>query len=154
MTAAACDRSLSTIVGGMAKTWVLRTETKGTGAHVVPLERATERSSAVEPVLVPRSPARTEPPPESPAPRMPRRFRIVDVVTRQTLVEDADAREAVETLKKVRSIGDADVYVWQAERERWRLLSLSEQRALWEITRPRPKLSPDTPADHRRGPGP
>jgi hypothetical protein len=135
-------RGLSTIVGDMAKTWVLRTETKGTGAHVVPLEQASERASPVEPVLVPRAPARTEPAPEAPVPRIPRRFRIVDVLTRQTLVEDASAREAVEALKRVRSIVDADVYVWQEERERWRLLSLGEQQALWEITRSQAELSP------------
>ena len=30
----------------MAKTWRLDTETKGTGAHVVPLENAPQRSEA------------------------------------------------------------------------------------------------------------
>jgi len=126
----------------MAKTWVLRTETKGTGAHVVPLEGATKGSSAVEPVFVLRSPAR-EPAAAAPTPRVPRRFRIVDVVTRQTLVEDGGAREAAEALGGVRSIVDVDVYVWQEERERWRLLSLAEQQAMWEITRSGPELSPN-----------
>jgi hypothetical protein len=127
----------------MAKTWVLRTETKGTGAHVVPLEEATKRSTAVEPVLVPRQPVGPPEPPPAPAPKPPRSFRIVDVVTRQALLDDGTAREAVEALNGVRSIVDVDVYVWQEERERWRLLSLAEQRAMWEMTRPGTESSPD-----------
>src|SRR5579872_807020 len=127
----------------MAKTWVLRTETKGTGAHVVPLEEATKRSTAVKPVLVPRPGAHPPEPPPAPAPRGPRRFRIVDVITRRALLDDGTAQEAVEALNPVRSTVDVDVYVWQEERERWRLLSLAEQRAMWEITRAGPELSPN-----------
>jgi hypothetical protein len=63
----------------MGKMWVLHTETKGTGATVVPLERATERS-APEPLSVPRKPKPREP--EPPKPRGPVRFRVVDVMTR------------------------------------------------------------------------
>jgi hypothetical protein len=137
----------------MAKTWVLRTETKGTGAHVVPLEEATKRSSAADPVLVPRERAH-KPQPPAPAPKAPRRFRIVDVVTRQTLLEDAGARQAVAALAGVRSIVDVDVYVWQEERRRWRLLGLAEQRALWEMTRSTPESSPEETADQNQGPGP
>ena len=33
----------------MAKVWVLDTETKGTGAHVVPLEKAQERAEPAPP---------------------------------------------------------------------------------------------------------
>jgi hypothetical protein len=118
----------------MAKTWVLHTETKGTGAQVVPLESVTRRSSAVEPVFVPRKPAR-EREPEQPTPRPPRRFKIIDVMTRQLLAEDANTRDTIETLKGVRSIVDVSVYVWQDERDRWRLLPLEEQRLLWSLAR-------------------
>ena len=55
---------------GMGKTWVLKTETKGTGATMVPLESTTQRSAPTEPVFVPREPApRAETAPEPPAPR-------------------------------------------------------------------------------------
>src|SRR5436305_311077 len=40
----------------MAKEWVLHTETKGTGAQMVPLESVTTRSGATQPVFVPREP--------------------------------------------------------------------------------------------------
>jgi hypothetical protein len=115
----------------MAKTWVLSTETKGTGATVVPLESVTKRSSPAEPLVVPPKPqARPEPAPEPPAPR---RFRVVDLMTRETLADDAGIRETVDALSEVRSVVDVSVSVWQPATERWRTLTFSERRALWEL---------------------
>lgn len=118
----------------MAKTWVLRTETKGTGAHVVPLESAKTSVSSPEPVFVPRKPAKPAPPP-TPTPRPARRFRVVDVMTRKSLVENGSARDAVAALRSVRSTMDVNVYVWEDERERWRLLTFGEQATLLELAR-------------------
>jgi hypothetical protein len=57
----------------MGKTWVLDTETKGTGANMVPLEKVLETPAAEEePAPRRRRPAR----PSKPAPR-PRRERPV-----------------------------------------------------------------------------
>jgi hypothetical protein len=128
----------------VAKTWVLRTETKGTGAHVVPLESAKTGVSSTEPVFVPRKPAKPAPPP-TPARRAPRQFRVVDVMTRQSLLENGNAREAVEALRTVRSNMDVNVYVWEDERDRWRLLTLGEQATLFELAR-RGRASPDATA--------
>jgi hypothetical protein len=115
----------------MGKVWVLHTATKGTGATMVPLESVTKRSSIVEPVVVPRKP---RPRPETaPEPRPPRRFTVVNVMTRQALVDGASAREAVDALKNVRSIVDVTVYVWQEERDRWRMLTFAERHAMWEL---------------------
>jgi hypothetical protein len=111
--------------------WVLHTETKGTGAQMVPLETVTKRSPAAEPIFVPRKPQPREE--EAPKPRAARRFRVVDVMTRQALADGATAREAIDVLKDVRSIVDVDVYVWQEERDRWRMLTFAEQRAMWEL---------------------
>lgn len=116
----------------MAKIWLLDTETKGTGAEVVPLDKARRAAAAdSEPVFVPR-PAR-ERPPEPPPPRPPRRFRVVDVMTRQILAEDADARAMVDVLRGVRRLVDVTVYVWEDTTRRWRLLTLGEQRSIWEL---------------------
>jgi hypothetical protein len=117
----------------MVTVWVLHTGTKGTGATMVPLERVTERAPRPEPLAVPRKPRPRQP--EDPKPRAPRRFKIVDLMTRQTLAEDVAAREAVDALRGVSSVVDVSVYVWQEERERWRLLTLGERRALWELAR-------------------
>jgi hypothetical protein len=117
----------------MGKTWILQTATKGTGATMVPLERTTERPSAPEPLHVPRKPRLREP--EPPAPRAPRRFRIVDLMTRETLLDDAGAAEAVAALKDVRSTVDVTVSVWDDGRSRWRPLTLAEQRTLFEFSR-------------------
>jgi hypothetical protein len=115
----------------MAKTWVLHTETKGTGAQVVPLESVEKRSSATQPMFVPHEPLhRVEP---ETKPRSPKRFRVVDLMTRERLVDGAGTRETVEALKDLRSIVDVNVYVWQEEQGRWRLLSLAEQRAVWDL---------------------
>ncbi|MFZ0088297.1 MAG: hypothetical protein WAL63_02235 [Solirubrobacteraceae bacterium] len=116
----------------MAKTWILDTETKGTGAHMVPLDRVTRRPSTTEPVFVPREPTRP-PEPEAPMPRAPRTFKIVDVMTRRTLAEGVGARAAVDRLADVRSIVDVNVYAWDESRAGWRLLTFSDRRALWEL---------------------
>jgi hypothetical protein len=111
------------------KVWVLETQTKGTGANMVPLERTLKRPDAVPGFGFrkpePRAPA-------EPAPHEPYRFKVTDVMTRAVLGEDLDARGAVELLAGVRSIVDVIVYVWEPEAERWRMLSFGETRALWE----------------------
>lgn len=118
----------------MARTWILDTETKGTGAHMVPLETVV-RKSGREPELnlieLKRSDVpQAEPEQEAPAPRT---FKVVDILTRETLAEDADARATVELLAEVRSIVDVNVYVWEPTRDDWRMLTLDERRALWEF---------------------
>jgi hypothetical protein len=127
----------------MGKTWILHTETKGTGATMVPLESVTKRRSAPEPLSVPRKPKPRGP--EAPRPRTPRRFRVVDVMTRQNLVEDAAVAETVAALRGVRSIVDVNVYVWHDERHRWRLLSFPEQRALFDAAAAPPSIGSATP---------
>jgi hypothetical protein len=100
---------------------------------MVPLERVTNRSSApAHEFVLPERQRRQKKPPK---PRGPRRFRIVDVMTRQDLLEDGSGREAVETLSSVRSIVDVNVYVWDEERERWLLLPFGEQRTMLELAR-------------------
>ena len=69
----------------------------------------------------------------APAPRKPPRFKVVDVMTRATLLEDAGGRALVDLLKTVRSPVDVHISRWDDERGEWRLLSLDEQRALWDL---------------------
>jgi hypothetical protein len=102
---------------------------------MVPLESLTRRGSSTAPVFVPREAPAPEETPE-PQPQAPRSFKLVDVMTRQTIAENVGAREAIDALAGVRSMIDVNVYVWQEDRHRWRLLSLPEQRAMWELTRP------------------
>jgi hypothetical protein len=116
----------------MGKVWILDTETKGTGAHVAPLEKARKRPAARrEPIYVPPEPAPKAPP--APEPRAPRQFKVVDVMTNQVLAEGAGARATVDVLKDVRSVVDVRVYVWDDTAERWRLLTLGERKALWRF---------------------
>jgi hypothetical protein len=111
--------------------WVLHTETKGTGAQMVPLESVEKRGSHVEPVFVPRKPAKAaEPAP--PTPREPRRFKIVDLMTREELADGVLAQEALDVLSDARSIVDVNIYVWLQERERWRPLTFAERRVMWD----------------------
>ncbi len=118
----------------MAKTWVLDTETKGTGAHVVPLSDAP-RGGAGEAELAlvqlarpPRATRPSEPPAKA-------SFRVVDVLGRNVLGEDLDARETVATLAGMRSALDARVYLRHGAGTRWRLLSLADTRRLWALAR-------------------
>jgi hypothetical protein len=114
----------------MGKVWVLDTETKGTGAHVVPLEQVL-RKPAVEkdPIFVP--PKRAPRTPDEPEPRGPLKFKVVDLMTERVLAQDVSATEAVGLLESVRAVVDVRVYVWEADARRWRLLTLGEQRTLW-----------------------
>jgi len=118
----------------VAKTWVLDTETKGTGAHIAPLPDADRgRSREAELALVqlarpPRPPRPSEPPPKA-------TFRVVDVLGGEVLGEDLDARGAVRELAGLRSALDARVYLRHGENTRWRLLSLGDTRRLWALAR-------------------
>ena len=62
----------------------------------------------------------------------PHVFKVIDVMTREVLAEDADARSTVAVLEDVPSIVDVTVYVWDAKAERWRMLTFGETKALWE----------------------
>jgi hypothetical protein len=115
----------------VAKVWVLDTETKGTGANVVPLERV-QRKRGAEAVPGFALPAPRPPSPNQPDHRTPREFKVVDILTRGVLGEGLDARATVDVLEDVRSIVDVTVHVWEPEAERWRMLTYSETRMLWE----------------------
>jgi len=102
------------------KVWVLDTETKGTGANVVPLDSTLRRADApAEPLYVP--PKRAPRPPEPPAPRPPRAYKRV--------------------LEGLGSVVDVRIYIWDDATEHWVLLTLGEQKALWAY---RGRLAPES----------
>lgn len=104
---------------------------------MVPLERVLRKPSAsAGPVLVPRKPH--QPPPEASKPREPRKFRVVDVMTRQVVADGATARAAIDVLAGFRSIVDVNVYVWRPERDRWRRLTFAECGEMWKLRDQRP----------------
>jgi hypothetical protein len=116
----------------MGKTWVLDTETKGTGANMVPLEKALQRAGEDRPlatVTFRRPPATASDP--SPKPPAPLRFRIVDVFSARELGRDIDLRAAVRVLEQRSSVLDSRVYAWVPSSGRWRLLTLDEHKLLW-----------------------
>jgi hypothetical protein len=123
----------------MGKIWILDTETKGTGAEMVPLERALERrrsaprekrSKASRRSAAPARQAASDPG-EDGIPREPSRFRVVSALSGQVLAEDASAREVVAALAGLRSLVDARVYV--LEPGGWRPLTMREQKLLREF---------------------
>jgi hypothetical protein len=98
---------------------------------MVPLDSVVRKPApSGEPLFVP--PKRPPRPPKTPEPPRPRTFKVVDVATREVLAEGTGARATLDVLGAVRSIVDVNVYVWESEPERWRLLTLDEQRVLWE----------------------
>jgi hypothetical protein len=115
----------------MGRVWVLDTETKGTGAEMVPLDTVLKKPAPSREALF-VAPKRKPREPKPPEPRSPRSFRIVDVATRAVLADGVGAREALSTLNDVRSIVDVHVSVWEPKAERWRLLTLTEQRTMWD----------------------
>ena len=121
------------------KVWVLDTETKGTGAEMVPLERLQQRrrsaqdgARAAERRRFREALRRRRPEAEQePEPRHPRHFKIVDVLSRETLAEDVGVRRALEVLAGTRSVVDVVVYVWDRQAQEWRPLTMREQKVLW-----------------------
>ncbi len=73
---------------------MLETQTKGTGANMVPLER-TLRKRGAEPVRQFSFPKLKPPRVDTHGPREPRIFKVVDVVSREVLAEGVDTRAAV-----------------------------------------------------------
>jgi hypothetical protein len=115
---------------GVAKTWILDTETKGTGAHIAPLKGGSPNPERELATVTFERPPR---PVEEPAPPAPRVFKIVDVMSARVLAEGVGTRETLELLAGMRSVVDARIYVWAPSSDRWRLLSIAEQRALWQL---------------------
>jgi hypothetical protein len=113
------------------RVWVLDTETKGTGAEMVPLDKVLRKPSSGEPLYVP--PKREPRPPKEPEPRRPRSFKIVDVTTGEVLGEHLDTRSTIAALDDVDSVVDVRIYVWDHTSDRWILLTLREQKALWDF---------------------
>jgi hypothetical protein len=73
--------------------------------------------------------------PTPPEPRAPRRFRIVDVLSRQVLQEDGGVRETLELLAGIDRMHDVSLSIWEPREERWRLLGITETRAVWDRSR-------------------
>ena len=121
----------------MAKQWVLDTETKDTGAEMVPLEKVLERRRSTRAEAQEqksrrrRRPRKRAPEPPPREPRRPRSFKVVDVMTRQPLAEEIGIRDTLELLGETRSVVDVIVYVWDRERRDWRPLTMREQKLLW-----------------------
>ncbi len=126
----------------MAKVWVLDTETKGTGAQMVPLEKVLKQPSAA-PERRRARPVPTPAPEEKDAePIPPRRFRVIDSLSRELLADDADAAETLDLLRTIEKPVDVSVYVWEPKAETWRLLTRRERSLLWDY-RQRPRATAD-----------
>ncbi len=119
----------------MGKVWVLDTETKGTGANMVPLDDVLAKPA---PKKAPRRfgrkrPAKAPDSSTTAAPRAPRKFKVVDVMTNLVVAEGCDTRETVQVLKRFRSVVDVDILVWDPPFDRWRRLSMPDKRRIWDF---------------------
>ena len=114
----------------MAKTWILDTETKGTGAHMKPLEPARAKPEDARELALVTLEGPPRPAPEQPQ-QEPLRLKVVDVLGARTLGEDVDVREAVRLLEGVRSALDVRVFVRAGADARWRLIGRDELKTLW-----------------------
>jgi hypothetical protein len=124
----------------MSKVWVLDTDTKGTGAQMVPLERALERKRSAakrERISIlrrrPAPAADGTAEPDERRERPPLRFKLVNAITGQAVGEGVGVNEAVNLLEGARSLVDIRIYVWEPAAAEWRPLTLGEQRALWRL---------------------
>jgi hypothetical protein len=139
MTRHKTTKSTEGLTPRRGRIWVLDTETKGTGAEMVPLERTLKREAPrTERIkVIRRKPRRSSidaPEPTTETPETgPRRFKVVDVLSREVLAEDASTQATLELLKERRSVVDVRVYLWEDHAEDWRALTLSEQQALRDL---------------------
>ena len=97
---------------------------------MVPLDKLHDRELTHSPIVV-----REQPPaaPADPEPRKPRRFKVVDVMTRRVLAEDVDLRTTVDVLAGLRSVVDVNLYVWDTKSEAWQQLSQGDRRRVWAL---------------------
>ena len=114
--------------------WVLDTETKGTGAEMVPLEKLQRRRRSPTPaarttVLRRGVPARAAEPAEPVS--APHRFKAVSVMSGALLADDVEAAELVDAMRSVPSVLDVRIYVWEPADADWRPLTLGEKKAVW-----------------------
>jgi hypothetical protein len=118
----------------MGRVWVLDTETKGTGAEMLPLEKVLrEPGPGRPPVLAPTGARGKAPRPE---PESHWRFKVVDVMTQRPLAEDVDVRATIDALADVRSPVDVAVYARGSPSQGWRPLTLRDRKKLWGLRRP------------------
>jgi hypothetical protein len=116
----------------MGREWVLDLDPSGTGAEMRPLDSVLrEPEPPPKLALVRRKPQAR--PAKAPEPPKQRRFKVVDVMTGDVKAEHASTRATVDLLKEVRSVADVRVYVWKHDEGKWRLLTLGEQRTLWDL---------------------
>ncbi|SRR6266566_5412817 len=121
----------------MARTWYLDTETKGTGAHVAPLDRARERrpeKDELDLVTFKVPPAHVGSSASADVAlsgQAPLTFKVLDVMTSRVLAEGVDARAVVDLLESFGSLVDVRIYARPLGARRWRLLGMGEQRVLW-----------------------
>ncbi|HEX8857123.1 MAG TPA: hypothetical protein VF752_16130 [Thermoleophilaceae bacterium] len=115
----------------MGKTWVLDTETKGTGAQMVPIEKKLNGGAGGSGPVVVEPRRRREPEPAKQA--EPRTFRVVDAMSRQVIADGTDLRETIRALEGARSVVDVSVWVWDEAQDDWRLLTFGERQALWRL---------------------
>ena len=113
----------------MGRIWVLDTDTKGTGAEMVPLDKVERKPEPVPPrrFIAPDPGERPEPETQ---PKPPPRFRVTDA---QVLAERAGTRATVDLLRSRRSVVDVTIDVWDHEQEIWRKLTHGERKVLWEL---------------------
>ena len=100
----------------------------------MPLDRF-EHPEGPKPGKVWVPPKRTPREPEPPKPRAPRRFHVLDVVTREVLLEDGGVAETLALLGGLERMNDVNVSIWEPDQARWRLLTIAEQRVVWERSR-------------------
>ena len=116
----------------MGRIWVLDTDTKGTGAEMVPLEKV-QREPDREPVRRYAPPAARPGPVVTPRPRAPASFRVADVLSGRVVAEGVGIKETVELLAQRRSAVDVTIDVWDSAAEDWHRLTHGERRALWAL---------------------
>ena len=119
--------------------WVLDTETKGTGAEMVPLEKLQQRRRGTGPsapiALIRRDRRsdqdRVDAATREPEPRAPRRFKVVGVMSGEVVAEDVGSLGAIQALRPFPSVFDVRIHIWEPEDEEWRPLTLAEKKAMW-----------------------
>ena len=90
-------------------------------------------SSADAPAGAPKAPLDLGGPQDGDATQPRWLFKVVDVCSDTTLVEDASAFTTVAALQTVESIFDVWIFVWLPDVQLWRQLTPGEHRLLWNF---------------------
>jgi hypothetical protein len=118
------------------RTWILRHDTKGTGAEIRPLDAEQFKAGHDPPLHVHPNVSMREPKKEKPVVREPPRFRATSIFgAAWEPIHGVTVNVLVDWLATVPRMGDWNLWLWSPEQDRWIPLPAADRKFLWKVAK-------------------